>query len=796
MKFSLSALLVGLVASVHADGSVERIPDSEWDHILHGSDILSQRSAETAKTDGYLADYTMRSRIVDPSALKVDTVKQLSGYIDDDANDKHLFFWFFESRNNPAKDPVVLWLNGGPGCSSFIGLFNELGPATIPRSDLKPVRNDYSWNNNASVIFVEQPVNTGFSYSGNSVDTSVASAKDLYSLLTFFFKQYPQYATQDFHISGESYAGHYIPLTAAEILSHDNRNINLKSILVGNGMTEPLTQYDYYRPMACGEGGYNAVLSQSSCRAMDNALPECKRLIKSCYDTENASTCQSATNYCNRNVLSIYNLSGRDVYDIRKSSADETVEYSAQFLNSINTRKAIGAERMWEKCDNGVYGAFLNTGDWMKPIYRVFPGLLAKIPILIYAGDADYICNWLGNRAWAKALEWPGKDAFNQAPVQPLKLGGSGKEYGKVTHSGNFNFMQIYGAGHLVPSDQPVASLDFFNRWIWVVLHKLSIHGALNRYKYASSSILMFCETCGTPVFAQKIHEGETPDVFYLAAGLLPNLNVDLVKVAQHIWVGDTLDGGASVFMQNLNGPSQPIPRWQKGHGEADGLLDSDWPPQASCQKRTADDSSQKSVRVQCICKGVDLTLWRGNDDFRKLKAQGKLPGWVNPATLKPVAAYDACDSCRFMVGSIPIMHWTFARVAQLGFAARGQDDEPFPTNTLDLKAAVKAGKDGRFGTLTFYESSPDVQRYYCSRCSASVFYAVDELSDQIDVSMGLIHAPEGSRAESWVEWEWGGLGHKDNTVGGWREAFGKAIQAGSEEWRVAKGLPKGHRLQ
>ncbi|KAM3555280.1 hypothetical protein MY1884_005685 [Beauveria asiatica] len=664
MKFSVSALLVGLVASVHADGNVQRIPDGEWDHILHGSEILSQRSTETAKTDGYLADYTLRSRIVDPSAAKVDTVKQLSGYIDDDVNDKHLFFWFFESRNDPAKDPVVLWLNGGPGCSSMIGLFTELGPATIPRPDLKPERNNYSWNNNASVIFVDQPVNTGFSYSGTSVGTSVASAKDLYSLLTFFFKQYPQYATQDFHISGESYGGHYVPVTAAEILSHADRNINLKSILVGNGMTEPLTQYGYYRPMACGEGGYDAVLGESDCRAMDNALPECKRRIKSCYDTEDDSTCKSATSYCNVRVLGIYGSSGKDVYDIRKNADHKTLEYSTQFLSSNSTRKAIGAERIWSGCDQSVSGAFSKTGDWMKPIYRVVPGLLAEIPVLIYAGDADYICNWLGNRAWVKALEWPGKAAFNQAPVQPLKLGCSGKEYGNVTHSGNLNFMQIFGAGHMVPEDQPVSSLDFFNRWIWV-------------------------------------------------------------------------------FMQNLNAPSHPIPRWRKGHGEADGLLDSDWPPQASCQKRTADGSSQKSVRVQCICKGVDLTLWRGNDDFSKLKAQGKLPGWVNPATLKPIAG--------------------LRRMRQLQIHGR-QDDEPLPTNTMDLKAAVKAGKDSRFGTLSFYESSPDVQRYYCSRCSASVFYAVDELSDQIDVSMGLVHASEGSRAESWVEWEWGGLGHKDNT--------------------------------
>ncbi|XWW94693.1 hypothetical protein V2A60_002639 [Cordyceps javanica] len=320
------------------------------------------------------------------------------------------------------------------------------------------------------------------------------------------------------------------------------------------------------------------------------------------------------------------------------------------------------------------------------------------------------------------------------------------------------------------------------------------LSSSLHRYSFGRNSVLMFCGTCGTPVFAQKRNEGVVPDVFYLAAGLLPNLDVDLLRITQHFWVGDTLDGGASVYMQHLNGASQPIPRWRKSHGEVNGLLDSDWPPQASCQERAANGSSLDRVRIQCLCRGVDFTLRRGDGDFSKLKAQDKLPGWVNPATLKPIAAYDACDSCRFMVG-VPIMHWTFAKFAQFGFAEESRDDGAFPIDTLDLKAAVKANKDSRFGTLTFYESSPDVQRYYCSRCSASVFYAVDELSDQIDISMGLVHAAEGSRAESWVEWEWGGLGHKDNTIGGWREAFGKAIQAESEIWRIAKGLPKGHRF-
>ena len=179
-------------------------------------------------------------------------------------------------------------MNGGPGCSSLTGLFAELGPSRI---------NDYSWNSNASVIFLDQPVNVGFSYSGSAVSDTVAAGKDVYALLSLFFKQFPEYAKQDFHISGESYAGHYIPVFATEILSHKNRNINLTSVLIGNGLTDGYTQYEYYRPMACGDGGYPAVLDEASCRSMDNALPRCQSMIEACYNTESSWICVPASIY-------------------------------------------------------------------------------------------------------------------------------------------------------------------------------------------------------------------------------------------------------------------------------------------------------------------------------------------------------------------------------------------------------------------------------------------------------------------------------------------------------------------
>jgi len=378
--------------------------DSEWDHVMKGSDIQSvwitnSKGEQEREIDGKLESYSLRTKSVDPGVLGVDKVKQYSGYLDDEEDDKHLFYWFFESRNDPKNDPVVLWLNGGPGCSSLTGLFMELGPSSINEKG-EVVYNPASWNANASVIFLDQPVNVGYSYSGSSVSNTVAAGKDVYALMTLFFKQFPEYAEQAFHIAGESYAGHYIPVFASEILSHKKRNINLQSVLIGNGLTDGYTQYDYYRPMACGDGGWPAVLDEQQCQAMDNALPRCKSLIKNCYDSESVWSCVPASIYCNNAIIGPYQKTGMNPYDVRKKCGGNSLCYDeldwiSTYLNKKEVMKALGAEvSSYDSCNFDINRNFLFQGDWMQPFHRLVPGILEKIPVLIYAGDTDFICNW------------------------------------------------------------------------------------------------------------------------------------------------------------------------------------------------------------------------------------------------------------------------------------------------------------------------------------------------------------------------------------------------------------------
>ncbi|EDO19272.1 hypothetical protein Kpol_1036p14 [Vanderwaltozyma polyspora DSM 70294] len=423
----------------------------------------------------YDEDYKLRIRAVDPLKLNIDTVKQWSGYLDYKKS-KLFFYWYFESRNDPVNDPVILWLNGGPGCSSFTGLLFELGPSSLG-PDLKPIHNPYSWNNNASVIFLEQPLGVGFSYGDSKVSSTHAAGKDVYIFLELFFNKFPELRKNGFHIAGESYAGHYIPQIAHEIVfKNPKRTFNLSSILIGNGITDSLVQTPQYAPMACGKGGYPQVLSDEECIKMESHIKRCTFLINSCYRTQSSFPCVSAASYCDSVVLNPYSKTGLNVYDIRGPCEDNSndglcyngLRYVEQFMNKKWVQRLLGSDvSEYKGCNDQVFLRFFLTGDGAKPFQQFVAELVnAGIPTLAYAGDKDYICNWLGNKAWTDALEWAGKERYDYLPLKPWLSTSSNKEFGQVKSYGPLTFLRVYDAGHMVPYDQPEAALELVNSWI------------------------------------------------------------------------------------------------------------------------------------------------------------------------------------------------------------------------------------------------------------------------------------------------------------------------------------------
>lgn len=128
--------------------------------------------------------------------------RQYSGYLnaDDSKTPKNfLHYWFVESQTDPDKAPLLLWLNGGPGCSSLGGFFGELGPFSVNNDGRTLSIRSASWNKNANVIFLESPTGVGFSYSTKlaALDDNI-TAKQNYLALKSFLKKFPQFENRPF----------------------------------------------------------------------------------------------------------------------------------------------------------------------------------------------------------------------------------------------------------------------------------------------------------------------------------------------------------------------------------------------------------------------------------------------------------------------------------------------------------------------------------------------------------------------------------------------------------------------
>ncbi|CAI9761531.1 unnamed protein product [Fraxinus pennsylvanica] len=382
-----------------------------------------------------------------------------------------MFYFFFESRNTMSTDPVVVWLTGGPGCSGSLALFYENGPFHIT-DDLSLVWNDFGWDKVSNIIYVDQPTGTGFSYTSDENDiraTSEGAAGDFYDFLQAFFQAHPQYAKNDFYITGESYAGHYIPAFAARIQQGNNNkegiHINMKGLAIGNGMTDPQIQYKAYTDYALNM----KLITQSDYDSMNESVSECVEAIKICGRSNGSSSaCSQAYVECNDIFNNILNIAGDiNYYDIRKTCVGSLCyDFSnmENFLNQNSVRQALGVGNIkFVSCSTVVSDAM--TMDWMKNFEVGVPALLENgVKLLIYAGEYDLICNWLGNSRWVDAMVWSGQKDFVSTPSFPFSV--DGVEAGLQKSHGQLTFLKVHNAGHMVPMDQPKASLEMLKRWM------------------------------------------------------------------------------------------------------------------------------------------------------------------------------------------------------------------------------------------------------------------------------------------------------------------------------------------
>jgi cathepsin A (carboxypeptidase C) len=379
-----------------------------------------------------------------------------------------------------------------------LALLTENGPCSVNDDGKTTSVNPYSWTEAAHVLWLDQPAGVGFSYGTENDYNEDMIAEDAYYFLQAFFQTYPQYSKNPFFIVAESYGGHYAPAIANRILQGNHRipndnesvdsnskdgdkliKINLSGVGLGNGLTMPEEQYKWYPEMGHNNSHGIQVFNDEVYQGMLDVVPKCTSLIHKCNEGDSMIddfACQSAFLLCNMGLTSPYQATGLNPYDIRIPCAVPPLCYDMSHIDHWfhleSTKKALGVDEKhshaWTTCNFGINMKFHQ--DWMKDFSPDVANVLnANIPVLVYAGDVDFICNYLGNKAWSYNLEWKGK-AYFQAAVEHeygAAADGTGAAgLARTTPDGLFTFLQVYDAGHMVPSDQPQVALEMIRNFV------------------------------------------------------------------------------------------------------------------------------------------------------------------------------------------------------------------------------------------------------------------------------------------------------------------------------------------
>ncbi|KAK2635725.1 hypothetical protein Ddye_030517 [Dipteronia dyeriana] len=411
--------------------------------------------------------------------------RQYSGYVTvDEKQGKALFYWFFEATHKPQDKPLLLWLNGGPGCSSVgFGEAQELGPFLVEDGPTLKF-NNYTWNKGmpANLLFLESPVGVGFSYSNTSLSNpgDNSTAQDSYSFLLNWLKKFRQYKSNEFYIAGESYGGHYVP-QLAEVIFDENKKtaednfINLKGFIIGNALMDFETDQDGMIDYAWG----HAVIS-------DGVYRDIKQYCNFSRQNQTQNCFQALTKYYQLfDLIDMYSLytptcplprpfaaatAAATAATLRATSLSLIpagydpciMNYATTYFNSPDVQQALHANvtkisRPWSLCSNELFFGWNDSTFSVVPIIKKL--IDGGIRVWIFSGDTDgrvpvtstkYTLNKLGLNITQDWTPWYSR----------REVGGW-----TITYEG-LTFITVRGAGHQVPTFAPKRSLQLIRHFL------------------------------------------------------------------------------------------------------------------------------------------------------------------------------------------------------------------------------------------------------------------------------------------------------------------------------------------
>ncbi|KAL7205911.1 hypothetical protein ACSBR2_018761 [Camellia fascicularis] len=449
-----------------------------------GLGFFSVLSGGGGCVDGYLVEDLVVGLPGQPNV----GFRQYAGYVDvDEESGRSLFYYFVEAEEHADSLPLTLWLNGGPGCSSIGGgAFTELGPF-YPTGDGRGLRrNSKSWNKASNLLFVESPAGVGWSYSNTTTDYSCGddgTARDMLTFMLKWYEKFPDFKSRVLFLTGESYAGHYIPQLANAILDYNKQSkgfkFNIKGVAIGN----PLLRLDrdvsatyeflWSHGMVSDEIGL-AIMNE--CKFDDYVFPNHHNV---------SDSCNQALAEANRMVgdyINVYDVTLDVCYPsiveqelrLRKMvtkisvGIDACINFERDFyFNLPEVQRALHANRTklpyyWSTCSN-ILNYKEEDGDTdMLPLLKRI--IQHHIPVWVYSGDQDSDVPLLGTRTLVRELA----EHLNFNVTLPYgawfhkgQVGGWQTEYGKM-----LRYATIRGAAHMVPYAQPSRALHLFSSFL------------------------------------------------------------------------------------------------------------------------------------------------------------------------------------------------------------------------------------------------------------------------------------------------------------------------------------------
>ncbi|KAL3501878.1 hypothetical protein ACH5RR_036327 [Cinchona calisaya] len=398
------------------------------------------------------------------SLLPREALPTKSGYLKvNSTSGSSIFYTFYEAQlpTKPLSEtPILIWLQGGPGCSSMIGNFYELGPWRVS-SNVSVEPNPGPWNRIFGVLFIDNPIGVGFSIAASPQEIPRNQhdvARHLFIAIKKFIKLDGSFKTRPIYVTGESYAGKYVPGFGYYILRQNAKlpvssRVNLGGVAIGNGLTDPVTQVATHALNAY----YSGLVNDKQRKVLESLQKEAIEL------TQNGNWSE-ATDARNRVLRTLQNMTGlATLYDFRRlvPYQDELV---AEFLANVEVKKALGAKEniVFETCSDAV-GEVLHE-DVMKSVRYMVEYLVRNTKVLLYQGHCDLRDGVVSTEAWVKKLKWERIGEFLEAERKVWKV----NDYlaGYVQKLGNLSHVVVLGAGHLVPTDQAVNSQAMVEDWV------------------------------------------------------------------------------------------------------------------------------------------------------------------------------------------------------------------------------------------------------------------------------------------------------------------------------------------